>query len=123
MERFRGGLVSKAHRLLYHSTLGSRVINKKKRWVWETWRKRRLSPDSQGAVGRSNKRVLSGERCRRPWLVTNWATLPQKWPPWVLGLGHPAYEMRGKRGVPLQIARHPILKVTCKHFALPWSHC
>ena len=29
MERFRGGLVSKAHRLLYHSTLGSRVIKKK----------------------------------------------------------------------------------------------
>ena len=24
---------------------------------------------------------------------------------------------------PLEIARHPILKVTCKHFALPWSHC
>ena len=27
-ERFRGGLVFKAHRLLYHSTLGSRVIKK-----------------------------------------------------------------------------------------------
>ena len=26
MKRFRGGLVSKAHRLLYHSTLGLRVI-------------------------------------------------------------------------------------------------
>ena len=25
--------------------------------------------------------------------------------------------------VPLQIASHRILKVTCKHFALPWSHC
>ena len=31
MERFRGGLVFKAHRLLYQSTLGSRVINKKKK--------------------------------------------------------------------------------------------
>ena len=30
MKRFRGGLVFKAHRLLYHSTLGSRVIKKKK---------------------------------------------------------------------------------------------
>ena len=30
MKRFRGGLVSKAKRLLYHSTLGSRVIKKKK---------------------------------------------------------------------------------------------
>ena len=29
LERFRGGLVVKAHRLLYHSTLGSRVITKK----------------------------------------------------------------------------------------------
>ena len=29
VERFRGGLVLKAHRLLHHSTLGSRVIMKK----------------------------------------------------------------------------------------------
>jgi hypothetical protein len=31
-ERFRGGLVFKAHILLYHSTLGSRVIKKKKKY-------------------------------------------------------------------------------------------
>jgi len=31
VKRFRGGLVSKAHRLLYHSTLGSRGIKKKRR--------------------------------------------------------------------------------------------
>ena len=49
MERFRGGLVLKAHRLLYHSTLGSRVIKKKKTgpeanpvqiqpgFVWRSW--------------------------------------------------------------------------------------
>ena len=30
MNRFRGGLVFKAHRLVYHSTLGSKVITKKK---------------------------------------------------------------------------------------------
>ena len=30
MNRFRGGLVFKAHRLVYHPTLGSRVIKKKK---------------------------------------------------------------------------------------------
>ena len=30
VKRFRGGLVSKAHRPVYHSTLGSRVIQKKK---------------------------------------------------------------------------------------------
>ena len=31
--RARGGLASKAHRLLYHSTLGSRVITKKKKYL------------------------------------------------------------------------------------------
>ena len=31
MQRFRGGLVFKAHRLLYHPTLGVRVIKRKKR--------------------------------------------------------------------------------------------
>ena len=31
MQRFRGGLVFKAHGLLYHSTLGLRVIKKKRR--------------------------------------------------------------------------------------------
>ena len=31
VQRFRGGLVFKAHRLLYHSTLGLRVIKKKKK--------------------------------------------------------------------------------------------
>jgi len=33
VKRFRGGLVLKAHRLLCHSTLGSRVIEKKKKSV------------------------------------------------------------------------------------------
>ena len=31
MERFREGLVFKAHRILYHSTLGWRVMKKKRR--------------------------------------------------------------------------------------------
>jgi len=31
VKRFRGGLVFEAHRLLYHSTLGLRVIKKKKK--------------------------------------------------------------------------------------------
>jgi len=31
---FRSGLVFKAHRLLYHSTLGLRVIKKKKKEMW-----------------------------------------------------------------------------------------
>ena len=29
MKRFRGGLVFKAHRLVYHSTIGVRVIKKR----------------------------------------------------------------------------------------------
>jgi len=35
VKRFRGGLVFKAHRLLYHSTLGSRVVKKKKKVMRE----------------------------------------------------------------------------------------
>ena len=31
VQRFRGGLIFKAHRLLYHSILGLRVIKKKKK--------------------------------------------------------------------------------------------
>jgi len=31
MQRFRGGLVFKAHRLVYHSTLGWKVMKKKKK--------------------------------------------------------------------------------------------
>jgi len=31
LDRFKGGLVFKAHRLLYHSTLSWRVIKKKKK--------------------------------------------------------------------------------------------
>ena len=31
---FRGGLVFEAHRWLYHSTLGSRVIKKKRKLAW-----------------------------------------------------------------------------------------
>ena len=34
VKRFRGGLVFNAHRLLYNSTLGSRVIKKKKKVEW-----------------------------------------------------------------------------------------
>jgi len=37
VQRFRGGLVFKAHRLLYHLTLGSRVTREKRQdWV-QTW--------------------------------------------------------------------------------------
>ena len=44
VQRFRGGLVLKAHRLVYHATLGLRVIKKKKKQpqkmslAWGTFR-------------------------------------------------------------------------------------
>ena len=37
VKRFRGGLVFKAHRRLYHSTPGLRVIKKKKTKVRDSW--------------------------------------------------------------------------------------
>jgi len=40
--RFRGGLVFKAHRLLYHSILGWRVIKKKKKGTF------RSAPEPRG---------------------------------------------------------------------------
>ena len=44
LKRFRGGLVVKAHRPLYHSTLGSKVIKKKKQVEVDA---RRWAEDSQ----------------------------------------------------------------------------
>ena len=40
---FRGGLVCKAHRLLYHSTLGLRAIKKKKKYQRHDWTSEKLS--------------------------------------------------------------------------------
>ena len=37
MNRFRGGLVFKAHKLVYHSILGWRVIEKKKKKRRRVW--------------------------------------------------------------------------------------
>jgi len=41
----------------------------------------RVDLRSQGLVGRQTKRVALAGSCRRPCLVANRATLPQKWPP------------------------------------------
>ena len=54
MERFRGGLVSKADKLLYHSTMVSRVIKKKR----EDLSKRR----SGAARGRPISELTRGHR-------------------------------------------------------------
>ena len=41
MQRFRGGLVFKTHRLVYYSTLGRRVIKKKREAEWRVQTRRR----------------------------------------------------------------------------------
>ena len=65
---FRGGLVFKAHRLVYRSTLRLRVIKKREKKI-PSHSTRFAAP--QGArLGKS----------RRPCLAANWAALPQKWP-------------------------------------------
>jgi len=46
VEWFQGGLVFKAHRLLYHSTLGSRVIKEKKKKYMGTSLVRKRPPPS-----------------------------------------------------------------------------
>ena len=56
MERFRGWLVFKAHRRVYHSTLGLRVIKKKK----ERSRKRKRV----GGAGRVESSCLQGGSVR-----------------------------------------------------------
>ena len=50
VERFRGGLVLKAHRLVYHSTLGSRVIKKKKEVEGGTWPPRKDAFQKKGSI-------------------------------------------------------------------------
>jgi len=49
VKRFRGGIVFKAHRLLYHSILGLRAIQKKKK---KKRAARRRCPGVGGAVER-----------------------------------------------------------------------
>ena len=59
VKRFRGGLVCKAHRLVYPSTLGWRVIKKKKEGVEEGQR----DHDEHEALGVPPKRI--GEDARQ----------------------------------------------------------
>jgi len=74
VKRFRGGLVSKAHRLVYHSTLGLRVIKKKKycreRRVGRRPRAPALWRDAHAAVPvslyRARERVPVGW-CHQTW--------------------------------------------------------
>ena len=48
---------------------------------------------------------------------------PTHFSPYTLHPSHHPTPYTLQHVLPLEIARHPILKVTCKHFALSWSHC
>jgi len=61
VQRFRGGLVVKAHRLLYHSTLGLRVIKKKKRRSGET-AETELGDEMSECVANWSQQVKSSSR-------------------------------------------------------------
>jgi len=61
VKRFRGGLVFKAHRLLYHSTLGLRVIKKK--------RSRREECGENHFCARSAAAAFANASCRCDLLV------------------------------------------------------
>jgi len=60
VQRFRGGLVFKAHRLLHHSTLGLRVIKKKKTPWWE--RSTCLAVRGRGSVDQDPPTVFKAHR-------------------------------------------------------------
>ena len=70
MLRFRGGLVFKAHRRFYHSTLGLRVIKQKKKYL-EASEREADGADPRGYRGTSPIR-------KRP---------PRYDPPKTLGIG------------------------------------
>ena len=66
VQRFRGGLVSRAHNILYHSTLGLRVV-KKKRNRAEDQNLRNRDEDRVGGFG--DQRLKKAHDCgRRPCL-------------------------------------------------------
>jgi len=53
VQRFRGGLVFKAHRLLYHSTLGLRVTKKKKKKKRKRRKKKQKKKINPGRLSRA----------------------------------------------------------------------
>ena len=55
VKRFRGGFVFKAHRLLYHSTLGSIVMKKKKK-KWNVHRE--PGPESGPGYGKFEVKLI-----------------------------------------------------------------
>jgi len=64
--RFRGGLVFKAHRRLYHSTLGSRVIKKKKLRVTRWGVGGEEFEEEQKELGRFGRALREARQRTRP---------------------------------------------------------
>ena len=83
VKRFRGGLVSKAHRWLYHSTLGSRVIRKKEKVTYVA--DGRCGPSSTARSGWGGTRWASATRTRfhyaHPLFLSLSLSLPPSLPP------------------------------------------
>jgi len=65
VNRFRGGLVFKAHRLVYRSTLGSRVTKKKKKVLSSAISTPCLRQRRYGTEGRAGLQA-GGCCCHRP---------------------------------------------------------
>ena len=67
MQRFRGGLVFKAHRRVYHSTLGLRVIKKTRR------RKHIRAQDRAAANGETESGPLRAHNLRGQQMPSPWS--------------------------------------------------
>ena len=96
VNRFRGGLAFKVHRLLYHSTLGARVIKKKKkrseaeRGQYKSWPGEYVPNQSRGSTPTRLTQRSKSERGQQPsgsysnlgiswWRDTEWAILDTEW--------------------------------------------
>ena len=69
VKRFRGGLVFKAHRWLYHSTLGSRVIKKKKKFCSATPHSQQFSQVNKHGGAPQSAGLKVSPRFNRPSLL------------------------------------------------------
>ena len=88
VKRFRRGLVPKAHRILYHSTLGSRVIKRQKRGsgadrvVEHLEVEGRLCEQSPRDPGSATRDIFSGES-------GTLETVKARFWPWLSGKSRP----------------------------------
>ena len=90
MQRFRGGLVFKAHTLLYHSTLGLRVI--KKKVVFDGVRLYISSLNPKPGVWFTDDWLI-GDELTCDWLTVDWLVTADGW-----ALGGVAREQKMLKG-------------------------